>query len=502
MAKSYQVKADISAKDKFSVVLGKLGGAVGKFGKTVGEELKSTGKQLAWTGAALVAAGYAAKKAGEFLFGFAKEATDAGSALADLQSQTGIGAAKIQTFAYAFKKGGVSAEDFASALTTMSKNVGQLIAGKGKLKGLLDAVAPAGFAKQLKQAKPEERLDLLVSAMMAITDESKRAAFAQAAFGEAGAKLAGTSAEGFAKAAKQARELGLIMSDEDVAAADEFGDRLEDLEDGWGALKRKFGSALAAGLLPMLKDALTWLKANKDEAGRWASELGTSVANAVVAVKNGFVWIYDHREEILSWAKTLAVAIGTIKVAGLIGDLTKATGMVGTLGASVAGLGIAIDLLGHKFDSTANEDTRKTKLKASLVGLPKDFVPEKQSFGAATPFFGIAKMLGGGDPNQEFDRRRAVVNGLVETKWAAQQIAAQYSSPAIAAATANDVHQAVLARPADPMLPSNWGSPLEIVLKVDDPGGILAKPEVKKAPPGTKPKVQHNRGTRTTEHMP
>lgn len=482
-------------KYHLQVVIGatsKVGGALKKVGSELKSAISSFGVGITRLRDALDLGQYAVS-AGKFLAGLATDAADAGSKVNDLAQRTGIAMGTIQELGYAADLAGASAEDFGSALDTMTKNVGQLIAGKGKLKGFLAEVADAKFVKALKTAKPDERLELLFGAMLQIKDEAKRAAFATAVFGDAGAKLAplaNEGADGLARMRKEARELGLVMSDEDVKAMDDFGDETAKLEKSWTGVKREFGMALAKEFLPLIKDALTWLKANRSEVGKFAKVFAGGVLDAAKAVMGAFKWIYDHREDILSWAKTLAIVIGGIKVAGLIGDLGKLGGLIpgvgggggagigGLLGGglmgglSVAGIGAIGVGVGAFIDSyfpgqeerdRRRKDFRGEKLahERSLTGgaLENIMVPTTPKDGAKPS---AAWLVGGG--------------GVEDHPTAAQMLQAQGYSAA---------HPAAFG-----------GSPFEIKLIVQDPNNILGVPRVD-APAGTKVTTKKlDRGTR------
>jgi hypothetical protein len=328
--KKYHLQVVIGATNKASAVLNK-----------VGQQLKSAVSSIGGGITRLRDAldlGQYAVGAGRFLTGLATDAADAGSQINDLAARTGLATSTIQELGYAAELAGASSEEWGSALDAANKNVGQMLANKGKLKGFLAEVADPAFVKALKTAKPDERLELLLGAMLQIKDEAKRAAFATAAFGDAGAKLAplaNEGAEGIARMRQEARDLGLVMSREDVAAMDEFGDETAKLGRAWTGVKREFGMALAREFLPLIKEGLTWLKGNRAEVGKFAKAFAGGVLDAAKAVMGAFKWIYDHREAILDWAKALAIVIGGIKVAGLIGDLGKLGGLGG--GGGVAG---------------------------------------------------------------------------------------------------------------------------------------------------------------------
>lgn len=469
MGKKYFLEVVIKAKDTLSVTLGKAGRGVRSFGgalASAGKQAWSTVRGIGKLAAGLGIAGYGIREAGTWLYGLAKDAIVAGDALGKLKIRTGLSVETIQELGHAASLSGVSAEEFAGSLDTMTKQIGMLIAGKGKLKGFLQEVAGPEFARALKTASPEARLELVLGGLLQITDEAKRAAYATAFFGEGGAKmavLADAGAESIAAMRKEAHDLGLVLTQEDVSAMEEAGDEFERFEKSVDSVKRTVGVELSKAMLPVLKEAVRWIKENRAEIGRWAKSFAEGVVDAAKGLKDAFVWIIDNGPAV---GAAMLLALGPITaaaaaIAGVIAGLAKLANMnerdrkkalyegadsIVANGGDVTG---AIGMI-------ANSDVVRTD-RADLA--TKDAL----AVGGVTA------------ANRQFEAitapQRARSAALAEAKRSAGVVTQQAGA-------------------------------LKIQIDVKDPNGMLKTPTVKSAPAGAHVGIKKpDTGTRTTKHL-
>ena len=123
---------------------------------------------------------------------------------------------------------------------------------------------------------PEETFKVLASAVAGIQDPLLRAALAQDLFGRSGMDLLPMLAEGadaLQKTIDKARELGIVFSDEDAAAADALGDSFTNVKKSIEGVQIEIGKLLS-GPLKTLIDQITntitamtkWAEANPETA--------------------------------------------------------------------------------------------------------------------------------------------------------------------------------------------------------------------------------------------
>lgn len=223
-------------------------------------------------------AGAAMTAAGAVITGFATKAimdfVDTGSAINDMAARTGMGTTALQEFGYAAGLSGASMDDVEKA----AKRMAQTIFGAGEeskaaaeqqaaafAKGSTEIVAATGANTQalaylgltyqdLANLSPEQQFAKIGFAIGAVKDATAQAALAQTIFGRSGTMLLPMLSEGeagFRAMAAEADRLGLIMSQKDVAAADELGDTMDQLKAALAGTAREVASALAPMLIEL-----------------------------------------------------------------------------------------------------------------------------------------------------------------------------------------------------------------------------------------------------------
>lgn len=187
--------------------------------KDMGMAFKTIAKGAALMGAAMVAA--------------TKLSVDMADAIAKNARTVGLTAEEYQTFAFAAKRAGVEQSQFTSNMTAFVKRVGEAQTGMGPLvTGLknLDAVLLKNIISAGTQA---ERLKIVADAMQATESPTIRAAIANAAFSRAGIAMINMLDKGGAgldAMAKEARDLGIVLSDELIAKSEIAADKMGDLQ--------------------------------------------------------------------------------------------------------------------------------------------------------------------------------------------------------------------------------------------------------------------------------
>lgn len=163
----------------------------------------------------------------------------------------GLDAESYQELSYAMDLGGVATDQWSKALETFAKNTGLAAVGKGRLISQLKALNPELLANLQATTDQEKRLRLVADALDKETDASKKAAIANALFGEAGAKMVDALKGGSAaldETARKARELGIVIDRDLIANAEELNDQFSTAQ---RVIDLQFKQALI-GLAPTL----------------------------------------------------------------------------------------------------------------------------------------------------------------------------------------------------------------------------------------------------------
>jgi hypothetical protein len=217
--------------------------------------------------------------------GWIKESIDAADAAAETAQTIGISIEAYQGLSFAASTAGVEQEGLTGALTKFNKTISQAAAG-GKKQAQAFADLGLSVRDNNGDLKTADKLMLEVAdKFQGYTDGANKTAIAQDLFGKSGAKLIpllNSGKQGITDLTDQAQRLGLVMSAEAAAAADNFNDNLTVL----AGVSRGMANNLAAELLPALNDIVGLmidLADNSDTAADKTSGLGT-VLKTVTAI--------------------------------------------------------------------------------------------------------------------------------------------------------------------------------------------------------------------------
>jgi hypothetical protein len=294
---NYKVGIEIDAKGAKGAVA-ELS-AVDKVLNQVGVNAKSSLDGLAGSSSALSAAGVAgtaaaigitavataAVSAGRAIFDLTVASSDLGSVIFDASQKTGLGAETLSSLKFAADQSGSSFEQVSGSITKFTKLIGEAAQGSKEATAKLRAlgVDPKAAISDLDGA--------LAGVFKRINDlppgvQQTKAAID--AFGKSGAELIPviTGMDGDLEGLiKRAKHLGITMTDEDVAAADRFGDALVDLK----AQAAGLGFQFSKNLMPILSDfavsSSEWFAANKTDIQDWGRATGDALSGVVSVLK-------------------------------------------------------------------------------------------------------------------------------------------------------------------------------------------------------------------------
>lgn len=166
-------------------------------------------------------------------------ATQLGSKITDLAAKTGLSTDAVQEFGFAAEQTGSSMEAVAQSTVILQKN----IAGGSKVFQQLGL-----DLANLRSLSPEQQFLAVADAIRKIDDPAKQAQAALQAFGRSGAELLPAIRQGFGDLAAEARNLGLVLDKDAVAAGDRFGDSMDKAGKAWQNLKAQVGGKIIGTL--------------------------------------------------------------------------------------------------------------------------------------------------------------------------------------------------------------------------------------------------------------
>lgn len=210
-----------------------------------------------------------ALQAATAIFDLTKQTSDYGSEIFDASEKTSLGAETLSALRYAAETSGSSFESVVGSVAKFNVVLGEAANGSEKAQATLDKYGVT--AKDTQGA-----LEQAIKAIASETDATKQAAAAKELFRDRTADILPIikSFDGDLPALMtKLRGLGLLMSDENARAADDFGDQLTTLQGQAAGLGRQFAFELMPYMTRAMVSISATMAANKGEAGAWAKVL-------------------------------------------------------------------------------------------------------------------------------------------------------------------------------------------------------------------------------------
>lgn len=215
-------------------------------------------KEAAATGGSLSGVGSLLKKAFAVtaIVAAGKATLDYAGTISDLSKRLSISTSTAQEWDATFGQAGVELGTVAKATEELTNRI---IGGD---KSATAALKKLGFSLQeLKAMKPDERFIAVADAVGRVQDAGERLYASKALFGKGGAELLQALDGNLGATIQRMRDLGMVIDEDTIAAADEFGDQI-------GVMGKQLMALLAtvlAPLLPLLSqvgNVMMWLGAN------------------------------------------------------------------------------------------------------------------------------------------------------------------------------------------------------------------------------------------------
>lgn len=322
------------------------------------------------------------------LFAMTKSFASAGDQIHKMSLRTGVAATELSALGYAAGQSGSNLESLGNTLFRMNRRIANAANGSGPAVRALQMLGLS--AQQLSQMTADEQLKLVADAMLRMEDEGLAAQAAFEILGN-GAKdllpLLKSGSQGIEEMTNRAKELGIILDEEDSVAAANFTDAMDDLTKQLTDLKNTVGAKLAPVLTDIFRKIQVglqvfqiWVRDNKNLAialGKVAFYVG-SLGAGVLAFAGGVkvltmaVTAWTTATKALGVAKAFLIALTGPKGLALVAAATLAAG------AATYGLGKAADYLTEKGDQAVQElkelhkDIDETAKKANEAATETD----------------------------------------------------------------------------------------------------------------------------------
>lgn len=202
----------------------------------------------------------------------------------ELSLRLGISAEKLSALGYAAQQSGSDLESIGAAIPKLSKKLNEASDSTSSAGRLFEALGiqvtdAAGNLRDVEDVLPE-----ISDRFKSLTNDTQKQALAMELFGKSGAQMLeflNLGSDGMKALEDRASSLGITISGETAAAADEFNDKLAELKSvGMGVTVQ-----LMEGLLPQLSRLVDW-------AVIWTSD-GRNASDTVQTLTTVFGFLAD-----------------------------------------------------------------------------------------------------------------------------------------------------------------------------------------------------------------
>lgn len=177
--------------------------------------------------------------------------------LVDASNRLGVSAENLQRLQQAAQLAGVGADQLNASIQRLSISIGEgLNKGSGPA---VDALTRLGIPiREIAAQRPDQQFERISQALIAIENPAQRAAAAVDLFGKQGPAILGVVNE-LEKVQQITRDIGFGVTERDLVALDEAGDRLDQLSIIWDAGIKKVVAEIApliVGFVERIKEAI------------------------------------------------------------------------------------------------------------------------------------------------------------------------------------------------------------------------------------------------------
>lgn len=214
-------------------------------------------------------------------------ATTAG-AVTRASQRIGVGREAFQELTAAAEHSGVSAESFEQGLKFLNRGIYEATHGNGELSMAFRRLGVATRDSSGKLRSADQVLFDLTERFKDMPDGPEKVALAMRLFGRSGTELIpmlNKGKEALVEYGVEAREFGVILGEEDFAAAKQFKMASLDLDEALHGLKTTIGKALLREFASSKKAMADWVKANREWIATGIHKAVTLLTTAIQKAK-------------------------------------------------------------------------------------------------------------------------------------------------------------------------------------------------------------------------
>ena len=312
-----------------------------------GEKFQKVGGGMQKVGGIFTAASAAivggAVGAGAGLLALTNKATETADGIAKGAEKIGTSTDFYQEMDFWASQNGLSQENMEKAVGRLNQRLGLAVEGNEKYANALERLGVDLQGVEDGTITTEDAMATSIQTLSEMENESEKAALASELFGTKMSRdlmpALNDGSLSIEEAKEKAQELGLVMSEDQMNAAEEFQDAQDQIKRSMGAVAMQIG----LDLMPHFQKMLDWIR---DNMPMIREKIMNAFNGAVESVKSVINWWNDlsgTMQKIIPIIAGLALAFGPIllvvgKVISVIGGLMTVLGPVMTSIAKAGGL--------------------------------------------------------------------------------------------------------------------------------------------------------------------
>lgn len=284
------------------------------------------------------------------LVALAQSAANQGDTAAKQAKQVGLTAESLQEYAHAAELSGVSQETIISGAGRLARGLRDAQKGVGKAGEVMNELGVEFLDANGKLLETDVTIERLADKIAEMPDSFNKTALTMDLFGRSGAQmipLLNSGGEGIREMRQEARDLGIVISNEAAAQAEEFNDSLFRLKQIVKGVRNTIGVALIPIITRVATNIKEWYLANREVIQQRLEEFVVKLSDAVKDLVDFMVDLNAKVMEIGGWEVVMGILKGMVEafvafkvIKTVIASVQVLQGIFGVLGAvSLATLG-------------------------------------------------------------------------------------------------------------------------------------------------------------------
>ncbi|OHC13191.1 MAG: hypothetical protein A2002_01275 [Pseudomonadales bacterium GWC1_66_9] len=293
--------------------------------------------------AAMTAAGAAA------IVGLTASVAESGKELQQWSGRLGISVESLQELQYAAASFGMESDALIDSLKELSLRSDEFaISGGGEAAEAFERIGLTDKQIKATMGDTEKLFNLVLTQLRKVDNVAKRQRIADELFGEGGEQITefvSASAERIAQLRAEARELGVVLSEETAKAAKEFSEQMRVFQASLTGVKNTIAAAVLPELTKLGEQFSKILVQYRPQIEAFAKEFAAQLPQRLDQLRGLFGDLYDGIQPVIKVFDWLIDTFGGANV--IIGVLGAMIGgwlltSIYALGTAIYGLGTAI----------------------------------------------------------------------------------------------------------------------------------------------------------------